>query len=91
MLAQLNFLNGPLRGQRVAVKIAQRFILGRGVDVSLQIPDPGVSRQHAVVELETNGWMFVTDLGSSNGTFVAGRQIAPNVRTRVPASVLFAW
>ncbi|MEZ6187764.1 MAG: FHA domain-containing serine/threonine-protein kinase [Planctomycetota bacterium] len=84
MHAQLSFLNGPLRGQQVAVKIAQRFVLGRGLDVSLQIPDPGVSRQHAIVELETSGWVFVTDLGSSNGTFIGGKQIPPNVRTRVP-------
>ena len=78
MHAELSFLNGPLRGQSVALKLAQRFVLGRGVDVSLQVPDPGVSRQHAVVELETNGWMFVTDLGSSNGTFVGGKRSLSN-------------
>ena len=90
MHAELSFLNGPLRGQSVAIKIAQRFVLGRGIDVSLQVPDPGVSRQHAVVELETNGWMFVTDLGSSNGTFVGGKKIPPNVRTRVPQGQSFS-
>jgi pSer/pThr/pTyr-binding forkhead associated (FHA) protein len=46
-------------------------IIGRGHDVDLRLTDPGVSRQH--VRLEVVGdEVFVTDLGSTNGTTVDG-------------------
>ena len=37
----------------------------------------GVSRIHASLQ-QTEGKITITDLGSTNGTYVNGRQIAPN-------------
>ena len=42
---------------------------------TLLLADPHVSRRHAVVEADGNGGGHVTDLGSSNGTFVNGRRV----------------
>lgn len=37
----------------------------------------GVSRAHSRLHI-ANGQLFITDLGSTNGTFVAGKKLSPN-------------
>lgn len=39
--------------------------------------DRGVSRAHARLHLESNK-LYITDLGSTNGTFLAGKRLNPN-------------
>ena len=51
------------------------MVIGRSEPAGIVIADALVSRNHCRVEL-TVGELFVTDLGSSNGTFVAGRRIS---------------
>ena len=60
------------------------FTVGRRVDRDLVIPDPRVSREHAIIVAE-EGNFFVVDGGSKHGTFVNGervdrRKLAPNDR-----------
>jgi hypothetical protein len=43
-----------------------------------------VSRSHAVIDSGSQGWT-VTDLGSTNGTFVNGHEIAPQVPVALAA------
>jgi DNA-binding NtrC family response regulator len=54
---------------------------GRGKDCDVQIDHASVSRRHAL--LHVGDPMHVEDLGSSNGTRVAGRRLAPNHPTPV--------
>jgi hypothetical protein len=49
-------------------------VLGRGTEADIRLPDTGVSRKHADVQL-TGGTVVVEDLGSTNGTLVNGRRI----------------
>jgi FHA domain-containing protein len=49
-------------------------VLGRGTDADIRLPDTGVSRKHADVQLE-GGTVTVEDLGSTNGTLVNGRRV----------------
>jgi len=49
--------------------------IGRDSGCSLRVDDPRVSRLHAVVRRDQNGW-FVEDVGSTNGTFAEGRRVA---------------
>jgi serine phosphatase RsbU (regulator of sigma subunit) len=51
------------------------------MDCHICLAGKQVSRQHALIVCES-GQHFVEDLGSSNGTYLNGRRIAP--RTRVP-------
>lgn len=56
----------------------KRVLIGRPggatpTDLDLS-PDPSVSRQHAVLEVK-NGACWITDIGSSHGTLVNGREI----------------
>ncbi len=51
--------------------------IGRTPDNDLSLPDTLVSRHHAELRLEPEG-LTLTDLHSSNGTFVEGARLAPN-------------
>ena len=50
------------------------FSVGRKVDKDLVIADPRVSRDHALIVLEEEGF-FLVDQGSKHGTFVNGERI----------------
>lgn len=49
--------------------------VGRGRDNDLRIDDSTVSRRHAVLRLQENGEFAITDLESSNGTFVNEQRV----------------
>jgi hypothetical protein len=53
---------------------AGRLVLGRSSDCQLVFTDDTVSRRHAELRLHEGRWIL-RDLGSSNGTWVNGRQI----------------
>jgi len=68
----LAVIEGPARGQVFRVTKA-RIILGRsGADIVLY--DPEVSRKHCVIEVRGSSATLI-DLGTANGTFVAGKSI----------------
>ncbi len=48
--------------------------LGRSRDCDIPIDDPSVSRRHAELHRDSDGFTLV-DLGSTNGTQVNGRKI----------------
>jgi PAS domain S-box-containing protein len=51
-------------------------VIGRGVDVQLHIDDHGVSRRHARLNRTVDGRWQITDLESTNGTFLNGVAIS---------------
>lgn len=53
-----------------------RVSLGRESHNTITIPDINVSRNHAEITLSPQGMWIITDLGSTNGTYVNGRAIA---------------
>src|SRR5436190_23635626 len=57
--------------------------VGRAPDNDLVLEDVSVSRHHARLSVE-GGRLTVEDLGSANGTFVAGERIVANVANVVP-------
>ena len=52
-----------------------RFVIGRGAHCDLAIESPKVSREHAALVREADGW-WIEDLGSSNGTWFKGERIS---------------
>jgi len=55
---------------------------GRKADNDFQVPDSYVSGRHGQIEVTEHG-VYLTDLGSSNGTFLNGAKLAPNMRTEI--------
>lgn len=50
------------------------FSVGRAPDCVLSIPDVGISRLHMLVSIK-RGEIYISDQGSSNGTFINGEKI----------------
>jgi len=49
--------------------------IGRAVDNTLQLPETSVSRYHAFLRQDEEGQIRLTDLGSTNGTFLNGQRL----------------
>ncbi len=63
---ELHVVGGPAAGTTVPL-VTGRHVLGRGAGATLSLPDPGVSRRHAQLDVGAGG-ITVTDLGSTNGS-----------------------
>jgi hypothetical protein len=59
----------------------QRLIVGRQSGNDIVVPDEQVSRKHAQIE-ERGGTLVITDMDSSNGTFVNGTRISSTMQLR---------
>jgi hypothetical protein len=55
----------------------ENVIIGRSAQASVQIQHECISRSHLKIRKSENGVLFITDLGSSNGTFLNNEQITP--------------
>jgi predicted component of type VI protein secretion system len=76
--------NPPIEAQMVVVKgrasqeeiqLKLPAVIGRGADSTVLVKHPTVSRAHCEIT-QANGVLRVRDLGSKNGTFVGGKQVA---------------
>jgi hypothetical protein len=70
----LVFEQGSLAGQTYPLGRTMVSI-GRTGENDLVLPEQPVSRRHAAIQRVPEGWLL-TDLGSTNGTYVDGRRIA---------------
>ena len=66
-----------LSGERI-LTVEGRVNIGRGPENDIHLPDPSVSRQHAVFYF-AEGKPIVEDLDSSNGTFVNDEKVMRGV------------
>jgi len=73
--ALLAVVSGPRAGLVVPVR-GQCAVIGRAAGCDLVLPDADTSRRHASVDLRS-GRLYVTDLGSTNGTLVDGVPAGP--------------
>lgn len=74
MTAQLH-IRLPTETSPRTIVLTATCTIGRDADNDLVIDDPLVSRHHALVRLLGGNQYYVTDLGSSNGTFLNGRLV----------------
>jgi two-component system response regulator AtoC len=59
--------------------------IGRSVSCGICIEDPQMSREHALLRVGAGeGAVEIVDLGSSNGTFLAERRLAPHAVVPLP-------
>lgn len=69
----LAYLSGP-QASTVKVLESYRTLIGRE-EGDVVTRDPETSRRHAAIDIHADGTVWLTDLGSTNGTFVDGVQI----------------
>jgi DNA-binding winged helix-turn-helix (wHTH) protein len=65
-----------LWGERLIPLLPGENVLGRDEDVGVRIDAPSVSRRHARLTVAAGEPATLEDLGSKNGTWLAGRRIA---------------
>jgi pSer/pThr/pTyr-binding forkhead associated (FHA) protein len=49
-------------------------LLGRGENCDFQLDDKGISKEHCLIKME-EGYFFIEDVHSSNGTFIEGKKL----------------
>jgi len=65
------------------ISLSGRTLVGRAPYATLQLADPVISNEHAVLEYDGDWWL--RDLGSRNGTTLGEARIAPGERHRLSA------
>ena len=53
----------------------EKFTIGRGRESDLHLPAGCISKKHAIINVEVDGTLVLRELGSTNGTFVNGKQL----------------
>lgn len=93
-LSEMHEIILVIRGmvERVEMKADKPITLGRSDMRTRFVPDidltpygaleRGVSREHAQLHLEGDH-LFITDLESTNGTFIASKRVEPRVPTQI--------
>jgi pSer/pThr/pTyr-binding forkhead associated (FHA) protein len=86
-LASLLVRSGALKGRRLPVKVPMVNI-GRADFNDIVIADPSVSTSHAKLQRRDDVWVL-SDLGSTNGTFVEGERLSGDVALGPGTTVKF--
>ncbi|MGV0028766.1 FHA domain-containing protein [Phormidesmis priestleyi] len=56
-------------------EIASTWLIGRSQNCAIAVPNPSISRCHAVIGHSPLDGFYIMDVGSSNGTFVNRRRL----------------
>jgi pSer/pThr/pTyr-binding forkhead associated (FHA) protein len=72
--AVVEVVRGPDKGKSVELGEREHAVLGTDPEGAIVLGDDSVSRRHAELSLTEDGWLL-RDLGSTNGTRVAGVRI----------------
>lgn len=72
-MLQLEVQNGVDKGHRFELRTGS-YRFGRNNDNDFAIDDPTVSSTHCEIQV-ADGVLSIRDLGSTNGTFIDGRQV----------------
>jgi pSer/pThr/pTyr-binding forkhead associated (FHA) protein len=69
-----------LNGQTFVLNLT-KYTIGRGEDCNILLPedDGAVSRNHALLEVARDGAWVLTDLNSTNGTYLDGQRISGQI------------
>jgi FHA domain-containing protein/uncharacterized protein DUF4388 len=70
----LRFISGKYQGGEYPLHDSGELVIGRASDLDLVLIEDMVSRKHAKIALQ-DGNITISDLGSTNGTFVNGEKV----------------
>ena len=72
------------------VTVRHDIVIGRGSDCNLRISVQEVSRRHCFLRIDSNREVNITDLESSNGTWLNGQRTVPGKRYSVEDGMMLA-
>ncbi|MEW1827650.1 FHA domain-containing protein [Streptomyces sp. NPDC088196] len=84
---QLHVVAGPDAGG-VHLLHGGQIHIGRSADADVPLDDPDVSRLHCAVTVDPGGRVSVADLGSTNGTTLAGTRVGTRPVRFAPGALL---
>jgi serine phosphatase RsbU (regulator of sigma subunit)/pSer/pThr/pTyr-binding forkhead associated (FHA) protein len=87
-MPSLVFLAGPIAGRRYKLGDGE-YVIGRRSDCQIFVPDMRVSRQHARLWKDGDGWTL-EDLGSNNGTYINGARLQSATQLRHADEIMIA-
>ena len=87
-MPSLVFLAGPIAGRRYRLGDGE-YVIGRRSDCQIFVPDMRVSRQHARLWRDGEGWAL-EDLGSNNGTYINGVRLQSATALRHSDEIMIA-
>ena len=56
-------------------RFSRAISVGRHISNGLPLPDAEISRRHACLEIHPDGTAWLSDLGSTNGTFLDSKPV----------------
>ncbi|MCP4170683.1 MAG: FHA domain-containing protein [Fuerstiella sp.] len=71
------------------VTIRHDIVIGRGAECNLRLSAPQVSRRHCFLRIGTDG-AYISDLDSSNGTYLAGKRLSSGKRYTLDDGAILA-
>ncbi len=80
--AKMVVVNGPEAGREIPL-FDPICCIGRTDANDLTLSDVSISRQHARLKMVDDGAYILTDLGSSNGTWINGKRMKPESTSKV--------
>ncbi len=83
----MELLTGSTPGRQLRLRSGV-MVVGKSGDAHVRLRESGVSRAHAQLEVGSDGAVTLTDLGSTNGTFVDGERISKS-QLRAGARIQF--
>ncbi|WP_427922102.1 FHA domain-containing protein [Streptomyces sp. cg40] len=84
---QLHVVAGPDAGG-VHLLHGGQIHIGRSADADVPLDDPDVSRLHCAITVDPGGRVSVADLGSTNGTTLAGTRVGTRPVRFAPGALL---
>jgi pSer/pThr/pTyr-binding forkhead associated (FHA) protein len=70
----LKFISGKYQGGEFPLRVDKEVLIGRSSELDMVLVEDMVSRKHAKIALQS-GKVTISDLGSTNGTFVNGEKV----------------
>ena len=71
---ELEVIEGPRKGLKYRFPKGN-IIIGRAPEADVVVEDDKISRKHAIIEAFARDQVFISDLASTNGTFVNGMRV----------------
>ena len=75
---RLVFLTGPKSSTALEL-LNPRTIIGRD-EGDIMTMDPETSKRHAMIEIMSNGSVWLQDIGSTNGTYTNGQAVTSRIQ-----------